>query len=80
MPYNAGGMFAASDGNLRLCWRRWQIWSKASSTTICCEYDPVNDSWTPLASSPDQHALSQAVYFKGKLYNMGGYNERPCRR
>ncbi|PYI72669.1 MAG: hypothetical protein DMF08_05575, partial [Verrucomicrobia bacterium] len=23
------------------------------------------------APSPDQHALSQAVYFKGKLYNMG---------
>src|SRR6266513_3192993 len=31
--------------------------------------------WRPvyvfLAPSPDQHALSQAVYFKGKLYNMG---------
>ena len=36
-------------------------------------YDPVNDSWTPLAPSPDQHATSQAVYFKGKIYNMGGF-------
>ena len=37
------------------------------------QYDPMNDSWTPLASSPDQHAVSQAVYSNGKLYNMGGF-------
>ena len=39
------------------------------------QYDPVNDSWTPLAPSPDYHYHSQAVYFDGKIYNIGGYNE-----
>jgi N-acetylneuraminic acid mutarotase len=35
----------------------------------------VNDSWTSLAASPDYHYHSQAVYFSGKIYNIGGYNE-----
>jgi hypothetical protein len=36
-------------------------------------YDPTgNFCWTPLAPSPDQHYASQAVYFKGKIYNIGG--------
>ena len=59
---------------LRLCWRRVADIIQALPATICWRYDPVNDFWTPLRPSPDQHALSQAVYFKRKLYNMGGYH------
>ena len=39
------------------------------------QYDPANDTWTPLPFSPDYHYHSQAVYFNRKIYNMGGYNE-----
>ena len=39
-------------------------------------YDPGSNSWTVLAHSPDAHALSQAVYFKGKIYSIGGCGER----
>ena len=63
-------MFAASDGK--------SVYTGAGGDINAVHndllrYDPVNDSWTPLAPSPDQHALSQAVYFKGQLYNMGGF-------
>src|SRR5262249_1474335 len=38
-------------------------------------YDPLSDSWIQKASSPDQHAASQAVYYSttNKIYNMGGF-------
>jgi hypothetical protein len=37
-------------------------------------FDLAINSWTSLASSPDQHFLSQAVIFNGKIYNIGGFD------
>jgi subtilisin family serine protease len=70
VPYSAGGMFAASDGRYVYTGGGGDI--NAVHNDLL-RYDPLNGSWTSLAPSPDQHALSQAVYFKGKLYNMGGF-------
>ena len=38
-------------------------------------YDPVADSWTSLAPSPDYYFAAPAVYFNGKIYIFGGYDE-----
>ena len=70
VPYNAGGMFAASDG--AFVYVGGGVNFNATRNDLLC-YDPGNDSWTTLEHSPDGHALSQAVYFKGKLYNIGGF-------
>jgi hypothetical protein len=69
VPYNAGGMFAASDGTFVYVGGGY---SNGALRNDLLRYDPANHTWMPLAPSPDHHALSQAVYFKGKLYNMGG--------
>jgi len=69
-PYSAGGMFAASDGRFVYTGAGGDI---SAVHNDLLRYDPVNDSWMTLAPSPDQHANSQAVYFKGKIYNMGGF-------
>ena len=70
VPYNAGGMFATSDGTYIYTGAGGDI--NAGHNDLL-RYDPANNSWMSLAPSPDQHALSQAVYFKGKLYNMAGF-------
>ena len=74
MPYNAGGIFAASDGTFVYAGGGADL-AKNIFHKDLLKYDPVNDSWTPLAPSPDYHYHSQAVYFNGKIYNIGGYNE-----
>ena len=69
MPYNAGGIFAASDGIYVYCGGGWD------GITVHADllrYDPVANSWTTLAPSVDQHYRSQAVYYNSKIYNMGG--------
>jgi N-acetylneuraminic acid mutarotase len=69
VPYNAGGIFAASDGTYVYCGGGWD------GITVHADllrYNPVADSWTSLAPSADQHYRSQAVYYNGKIYNMGG--------
>jgi N-acetylneuraminic acid mutarotase len=74
VPYNAGGVFAASDGA-----HVYAGGGRSDTTTFhndLLRYDPGNDSWAPLMSSPDQHYASQAVYFNGKIYNMGGFVDR----
>ena len=38
-------------------------------------YDPGADSWTSLAPSPDYYFAAPAVYFNGKIYNFGGYDQ-----
>ena len=70
VPYDAGGMFATSDGRYVYTGAGGDI--NAGHNELL-RYDPKNNSWIQLAPSPDEHALSQAVYFKGKLYNMGGF-------
>ena len=37
-------------------------------------FDLTTNSWSSLAPSPDQHFLSQAVIFDGKIYNIGGFD------
>jgi hypothetical protein len=70
VPYNAGGMFAASDGTYVYTGGGGDI---NAGHKALLRYNPGNGSWTSLAPSPDEHALSQAVYCKGKLYNIGGF-------
>jgi N-acetylneuraminic acid mutarotase len=74
VPYPAGGIFAVSDGTC--------VYVGGGADTAngivhndLLRYDPMKDSWTPLQSSLDYHALSQAVYFNGRIYNMGGHDE-----
>ena len=74
VPYNAGGIFAVSDGTYVYAGGGTDLVNGIVHNDLL-RYDPVNDSWTALAPSPDHHALSQAVYFNGKIYNIGGYNE-----
>ena len=74
VPYNAGGIFAASDGTFVYAGGGADL-AKSTFHKDLLKYDPVNDSWTPLAPSPDYHYHSQAVYFNRKIYNIGGYNE-----
>jgi subtilisin family serine protease/N-acetylneuraminic acid mutarotase len=38
-------------------------------------YDPVADSWISLAPSPDYYFAGPAVYFNGKIYIFGGYDQ-----
>ena len=38
------------------------------------KYDPVANTFTPLASAPDQFFLSQAVIFNNKIYSIAGFN------
>jgi hypothetical protein len=74
VPYNAGGIFAASDGMFVYAGGGADL-AKNIFHKDLLKYDPLNDSWTSLAPSPDYHYHSQAVYFIGKIYNIGGYNE-----
>jgi N-acetylneuraminic acid mutarotase len=73
VPYNAGGIFAVSDGTYIYAGGGTDLANLIVHNDLL-RYDPVNDSWTTLATG-DPHALSQAVYFNGKIYNMGGYDE-----
>jgi hypothetical protein len=74
VPYNAGGIFAASDGTFVYAGGGADL-AKNIFHKDLLKYDPVNDSWTPLAPSPDYHYHSQAVYFDHRIYNIGGYDE-----
>ena len=71
VPYNAAGMFAASNGTFVY------VGGGSSGGTYHNDlrrYEPVNDSWSaPLAASSDHYALCQAVYFNRRIYNMGGF-------
>ena len=77
LPYNAGGVFAASDGTFVYAGGGADL-AKGIFHNDLLQYDPVNDTWTPLPPSPDYHYHSQAVYFRNgnrRIYNIGGYNE-----
>lgn len=74
LPYNAGGVFAASDGTFVYVGGGADL-AKGIFHNDLLQYDLMTDTWTSLPPSPDYHYHSQAVYFNGKIYNMGGYNE-----
>jgi len=57
-------MFAASDGMLVYAGGGTMI---AFPRTICCVTIQQRTPWTVPASSLDQHAFSQAVYYNGRI-------------
>src|SRR5207249_4590866 len=58
LPYNARGPFAVSDGTFVYIGGGYD---GSSVHTDTLRYDPVADTYTPLAPAPDPHFLSQAV-------------------
>lgn len=74
LPYNAGGVFAVSDGTFVYAGGGADL-AKGMFHKDLWKYDPQSNSWTALAFSPDYHYHSQAVYFGGRIFNIGGYNE-----
>jgi subtilisin family serine protease len=73
MPYSAAGIFAASDGTS--VYAGGGLGDGFTVHNDLVRYDPVADSWTPLAPSPDYYFAAQAVYFNGKIYNIGGFDQ-----
>ena len=64
-------MFAASNGTSVYAGGGFDELGNVHNDLV--RYDPMgNFCWTSLAPSLDQHYASQAVYFKGKIYNIGG--------
>ena len=58
VPYNARGPFAVSDGTFVYIGGGYD---GSTVHTDTLRYDPVANSYTPLAPAPDAHYLSQAV-------------------
>ena len=73
MPYSAAGIFAASDGTS--VYAGGGLGDGFTVHNDLVRYDPVADSWTSLAPSPDYYFAAPAVYFNGKIYNFGGYDQ-----
>ena len=71
VPYEARGIFAVSDGGFVYAGGGYDGLDVHSDLL---RYDIATNNWLPLASSPDQHFLSQAVFDNGKIYNMGGFD------
>ena len=69
LPYAATGAFAVSDGAFVYIGGGYDA---INARNDLLRYDPVANSYTPLAASPDAHFLSQAVLLDGKIYNIGG--------
>ena len=73
VPYAAEGMFAVSDGTYVYVGGGADRFVNGTNKDDLWRYDSQNDSWMQLPSSPDTHSLSQAVYFNGKIYSIGGF-------
>ncbi len=72
VPYAAAGIFTVSDG-ISVYAGGGGTGDSTNFHDDLLRYDPMNDSWTKLPSSPDVHGLSQAVYFNHKIYSIGGW-------
>jgi N-acetylneuraminic acid mutarotase len=70
MPYVARGPFAVSDGTVVYVGGGYD---GTNVHTDLLKYDPVANTYTALAPSPDGHFLSQAVIFNNKIYNIAGF-------
>jgi hypothetical protein len=70
VPYTAAGMFATSDDTFVYAGGGYGD----GVLNELLRYDPISDSWTLLAPSPDSHYASQAVYFNRKIYSIGGFD------
>jgi N-acetylneuraminic acid mutarotase len=71
VPYPARGPFVVSDGTFVYVGGGYDGTNVHNDTF---RYDPVADTWTPLAPAPDEHFLSQAVIDNAKIYNIAGFN------
>jgi N-acetylneuraminic acid mutarotase/subtilisin-like proprotein convertase family protein len=69
LPYIATGAFAVSDGTFVYVGGGYDFINLRNDLL---RYDPVANTYTPLASSPDAHNQSQAVLLNDKIYNIGG--------
>jgi subtilisin-like proprotein convertase family protein len=69
LPYAATGAFAVSDGIFVYLGGGYD---NINLRNDLLRYDPVVNTYTPLASSPDAHYQSQAVLLNDKIYNIGG--------
>lgn len=72
VPYNARGIFAASDGTYVYAGGGFD---GTNVHNDLLRFDPATNTWSSLASSPDGHLLSPAVYspVTNKVYNFGGF-------
>ena len=73
VPYHAGGIFAVSDGTYVYAGGGAAGDLTALSTTICSSMTQEPTPGRHWLHRQTRHALSQAVYFNGKIYNMGGW-------
>ncbi|PYK63249.1 MAG: hypothetical protein DME50_17910, partial [Verrucomicrobia bacterium] len=70
-PFAARGPFCVSDGTF------YYIGGGYDGTDVHSDlmrYDPVANTYTPLANAPDAFFLSQAVIDGGKIYSIAGFN------
>jgi N-acetylneuraminic acid mutarotase len=70
-PFAARGPFVVSDG---ISYYVGGGYDGANVHNELFLYDPVANTYTPLASAPDQFFLSQAVIDGGKIYSIAGFN------
>ena len=71
LPFAARGIAVASDGTYTYMNGGYDGTNIHNDTL---RYDPVTDTYTTLAPSPDQHFLGQGVYDNGKFYVLGGFD------
>jgi hypothetical protein len=72
-PFPARGPFCVSDGT---SYYTGGGYDGSNVHGDLFKYDPVANTYTPLASAPDQFFLSQAVYYSAnnKIYSIAGFN------
>ena len=70
-PFAARGPFVVSDGTFYYTGGGYDGFDVHTETF---RYDPVANTYTPLASAPDPFFLSQAVIFNNKIYSIAGFN------
>jgi N-acetylneuraminic acid mutarotase len=70
-PFAARGPFVVSDGTSYYIGGGYDGFDVHSDLM---RYDPVANTYTPLASAPDPFFLSQAVIFNNKIYSIAGFN------
>src|SRR5207245_7209752 len=71
-PFAARGPFCVSDGTF---YYTGGGYDGANVHSDLFKYDPVANTYTPLASAPDQFYLGQAVYYpaNNKIYSIAGF-------
>src|SRR4029077_16252153 len=71
LPFTSRGPFAVSDGTFVYIGGGYD---GTNVHTDLLKYDPVANTYTPLANAPDAFFLSQAVIFNNKIYSVAGFN------